>query len=283
MSLFRSVALVFLLVAVTLVAVGYRQAVRDPIVRTAQVRVQGLTKPLRILFISDVHVQEPDMPPTRLSRILGKLDVLNPDLVLLGGDYLGNKPLGPSVSVDAAVAPFRRLHPRLGTFAVLGNHDGPIETTMKRALASVDITVLDDRAVRVGPVAVAGISFHPKRTMKRLGKLPGPHIALSHHPDFIEKAPAGIDLFLAGHTHCGQIAIPLIGPLLTGTALDKRYACGKSDFSGIPLIVSAGLGTSHLPIRLGVPPDVWLITLSPVQSQKRAIRGRVQLPRAKNR
>jgi predicted MPP superfamily phosphohydrolase len=68
---------------------------------------------------------------------------------------------------------------------------------------------------------------------------------------------------LAGHTHCGQIRLPLVGALLTESAYGQRYVCGRVDEDGRTLIVSAGLGTSIVPLRLGAPPDMWLVTIGP--------------------
>ena len=68
---------------------------------------------------------------------------------------------------------------------------------------------------------------------------------------------------LAGHTHCGQIRLPLIGAVSTMSEHGERYACGRVDEGGRTLIVGAGLGTSILPLRLGARPDLWLVTIGP--------------------
>jgi hypothetical protein len=68
---------------------------------------------------------------------------------------------------------------------------------------------------------------------------------------------------VAGHTHCGQIALPLIGPISTMSRYGRRYACGVIREGGKTLVVGAGLGTSVLPIRIGVPPDLWVLELGP--------------------
>ena len=244
--------------------VGYRQAMSDPIVRAAQIRSPQIDQPFRILLISDTHVQAPDMTPARLTGILTRLDRLRPDLVLLAGDYQATKIFGGhSPTIREALAPFQSLHPRLGTVAVLGNHDGPAGPTAKKTFAAFGITVLTDEAKQFGPVAVGGIWHRPRLTFRKLKPLAGPRIALSHRPDPVKYAPPWFDLFLAGHTHCGQIVLPVAGPLFTGSDLPRQHTCGEFQIAGEPLIVTAGLGTSHLPLRLGAPPDVWLITLLP--------------------
>lgn len=68
---------------------------------------------------------------------------------------------------------------------------------------------------------------------------------------------------LAGHTHCGQVALPLIGPLSTMSRYGRRYACGVVREGARTLVVTAGLGTSGIPLRLGAVPDMWLVEIGP--------------------
>ena len=93
-----------------------------------------------------------------------------------------------------------------------------------------------------------------------------PLIMLAHEPDLVQWAPSRVDLFIAGHTHGGQIKLPLLGAPTTGmTFLDKHL---RSAFivDGKRLIVSSGIGTSLIPLRIGVPPEVVEITLGPAYS-----------------
>jgi predicted MPP superfamily phosphohydrolase len=122
--------------------------------------------------------------------------------------------------------------------------------------------------VRRGPVTILGADDKtyghidlPDLTAqaKRLGGAP---IFLAHEPDTIAKLPAGIHLALAGHTHCGQVSPPPIGPIVTSSGLGRRYACGVVIEGGRTSVITAGLGASNLPIRLGASPDLWLITVS---------------------
>lgn len=269
----RWALLLALALAAVVAAFGYREAVSDPIVRVARIRVTGIEKPLRLLFVSDVHVQSPEMPPGRLGRILAELNRLHPDLVVLGGDYTGNTFLESRPSAAEAVAPFASLHPPLGVVAVLGNHEEGEEAAFRRALAEIGVRVLEDDAQQVGPISIGGIWQRPRHTFRRLLQLPGPRILVSHRPDPVEEMPAGIDLMLAGHTHCGQVTLPFVGALLTGSRIPKKLTCGYTRFAGKSLIVTAGLGTSRLPLRLGAPPDAWLIILQPARTpDSRAIR-----------
>lgn len=166
------------------------------------------------------------------------------------------------------MAPLAALRPRLGTYAVLGNHDyWRNEAAAREALAAANVTVLDNEAVRVGPLALAGLydefTHHDDldATLAALRPLQGARLLLSHSPDPFADLPDDLSLMLAGHTHCGQIAP--FGPIRTMSRYGKRYACGLIRERGKTLIVMAGLGTSGLPLRLGAPPDMWLLTLGP--------------------
>jgi predicted MPP superfamily phosphohydrolase len=104
------------------------------------------------------------------------------------------------------------------------------------------------------------------------------HVVISHAPDFVDAMPQPVDLVLAGHTHGGQVVLPLVGALKTGGRLPRRYAGGLNDYGGIPLHVSRGIGMERgfdVPIRFLCPPEICVLDL-------RLPRGgqRVQLSRA---
>jgi predicted MPP superfamily phosphohydrolase len=262
------------LIAILLIGFCYWTAVSDPVVREARVAAAGWPvgeRPLRLLLLSDVHVGGPDMPPARVGRIVGQINRLKPDIVLIAGDLVTDKRLATRYySHDEAVAPLAGLRPRLATVAVLGNHDHWRDAAAaRRALARAGIRLLENRAVQVGPLAIGGLDddFTGRAdlpaTLAALNGLKGPKLLLSHSPDpFADPAP-GTFLMLAGHTHCGQIAPPLIGPLSTMSDYGRRFACGLVREGDRTLIVSAGLGTSGVPLRLGAVPDMWLVEVGP--------------------
>ncbi|MEA3009335.1 MAG: uncharacterized protein QOJ91_1027 [Sphingomonadales bacterium] len=256
--------------AAALVVFAYWTAIQDPVVRRLRVPVKPWpagARPMRVVLISDLHVGGPDMPPRRLARIVAQVDALDPDLVLIAGDFITDRRLATRhYSHDEAVAPLAALRPRLATLAVMGNHDHWRDgAAAHRALARAGIRVLDNQAVQVGPLAVGGLdddwSHHADipATMAALSRLKGPRLLLSHSPDPFFDLPADVRLMVAGHTHCGQVALPLIGPLSTMSHHGRRYACGVIRERGKVLVVTAGLGTSGVPLRLGAVPDLWLI------------------------
>lgn len=261
------------LLGLLLIGRGLWNASADPIVRTATVELADWpegTPPMRVLLVSDTHVAGPDMPPERLAAIMRRFNKLKPDLILLAGDFHSGKTLATRhYSAAELTAPFAEAKAKYGVIAVLGNHDywfqpEPIAKGMKAA----GVTVLRNQAVRRGPLIVGGVddevTNHDNlaRTYAAMDVLgPGPRILTTHSPDIVPDLPAPVDAVFAGHTHCGQIALPLVGALSYASAYGDRFACGDMIDGTQRLFVGAGLGTSILPLRYGVPPDVWLVTL----------------------
>jgi len=269
----RRLALLVLVIGLGLLAFAYREATADPIVRRRAVTLPDWpagARPVRALLLSDIHVGGPDMPPERLARIVAQANALRPDVVLLAGDFISDKRSGTrDYPYPVALAPLKALAPRLGTVAVLGNHDHWKNAAAARAaLRAAGVRVLDNDAAEIGPLAVGGLddafTDHADlpRTTARMARLPGAKLVLSHDPDPFADLPPEVTLMLAGHTHCGQIVLPLWGPLSTQSDYGRRFACGVVREGASTLVVSAGLGTSILPLRLGAPPDMWLIELS---------------------
>ena len=248
----------------------YRTATADPVIRRAEVALPGLAQPLRAILLSDIHVAQPDMPPERLARIVAQVNALRPDLVLIAGDFVGDGWLQTEVLPRDAVAPLRGLRTRLGTYAVLGNHDHWNDApAIGAALRENGIRLLVNEAVQAGPLALGGLDddftrrADMSRTLRAMEGLAGARLLLSHDPDPFAHMPRDVPLMLAGHTHCGQISFPLIGAITYESDYGARYGCGEVEEEGRRLIVGGGLGTSVLPLRLGAVPELWLIELRP--------------------
>ena len=253
----------------------YHIATSKPVARATSVTLSSLGTSLRIVLISDIHVAGPDMSPARVERIVDQTNALRPDVVLIAGDFVSDKSVATRhYSVADAVAPLARLKPRLAVVAVLGNHDHWRDAAdTRRELQRIGVRVLDNDAVEIGPLTILGVddpftgNDNLSMALDRARAMPGPRILLSHSPDVFPQVPADIGLTLAGHTHCGQIRLPLIGALSTLSAYGDRYACGRVDENGRTLVVTAGLGTSLLPLRLGAVPDLWVIELRPATAR----------------
>jgi uncharacterized protein len=265
--------LALLLLALILLGKGYWNAIRDPIIRHATLTVENWPEgepPLKVLLLSDTHVAGPDMPPERLVRIVASLNRLKPDLVLIAGDLVSEKRLATHIyTADQVTAPLGGFKARLGTVVTLGNHDHWFDPkAIEAGLRKVGVTVLKNEAVALGPILVGGVdddfSGHDDvpATFAAMDALPpAPRILLTHSPDIVPDLLSTVDAVFAGHTHCGQIALPLYGPLTFVSRYGARFGCGVIEEKGQRVIVGAGLGTSILPLRYGVPPDVWLVRL----------------------
>jgi predicted MPP superfamily phosphohydrolase len=247
------------------------QAVRMPVMRETAIALPFYpagARPLRIALLTDTHMAGPDQTPERLARIVAAIDAQRPDLILLGGDYMGEpKIVGRAYGPDEAVAPLARLRAPLGIVAVLGNHDHwDAEEATESALVRIGIPVLRNRAIRRGSLAIGGVddgySNHADvpATVAAVRRLGGPALYLSHGPDAFARLPRG-SVLLTGHTHCGQIALPFFGPVYIPGKHRIRYSCGRYDRDGKTVIVSGGVGTSDLPFRLLAPPDFWIVTV----------------------
>lgn len=269
----RFIATLVAAAVITVVVVGYRNATADPLVRRLTINVPDYptgAAPVRILLFSDLHVHGPDMPPERVERIVAQINALHPDIIAVAGDFVGNHLIGRDYSIAESVAPLGRLKARLGVVAVLGNNDYQAGgSTVAKSLERLGIDVLVNQAIAIGPIAFGGFDgrIYPWRQLQAARKMtyaamastPGVKVLLTHRPDEAATAPGFVGIVFAGHTHCGQIVLPLFGPVWTGSDYGRRYFCGVIREGSRIVVVTAGLGTSHIPLRIGAPPDMWLI------------------------
>lgn len=276
----RGCLLVLLLLGVAAVGLGlwlFNNAKAMPVVRRAEIALpfpKGATRqPVTVALLTDTHLSGPDNSPARMARIVRQVNALKPDLILLGGDYIGDHKGGAVFGPAASIASFSKLSAPLGVLAVLGNHDARRHARIGRKewralFQRLDITLLTDQVVRRGPLAIGGLRDFSDRpdvpkVVEELKHDGGAPVILSHGPDIFPALPDMPLLTLVGHTHCGQVALPYVGIVFVPSRFGTRYACGLYHDGAKSLIVSAGIGTSGLPIRMLSPPDVWLVTIRP--------------------
>jgi uncharacterized protein len=237
---------------------------------------------LTVTVIADLHAGGPDMTLPHVKHVVDVAQNLRSDLVVLLGDFkawYGHFKMEP---VDDALwaAELARLEAPLGTWAILGNHDWWHDLDgVRGALANVRIPLMQNDAVLLGADGqkfwLAGLGdqlahwIGPGR-FRGVDDLPGtlakiqtedPVLLLVHEPDIFPAVPDRVALTLAGHTHGGQIRLPFIWPYFVPSKFGARYAYGHVIEDDRHLIVSGGLGTSMIPARLGVPPEILHITL----------------------
>lgn len=228
--------------------------------------------PFRIAVIADLHGGAPYINDAKIDRVVTLANAAEPDLVLLTGDYVTQGELGAwQMPVEEIAERLKPLHARLGVFAVLGNHDHWADAArIEHALGGAGIVVLEDRAARVGirgdSFYLAGISDFTTAPHLVEGALLGipvgqKALCFTHSPDVFPLEPTTCALTIAGHTHGGQVDLPVLGRLIVPSRYGQRYAAGLISENGKQLFVSTGIGTSILPVRIGVRPEVTVLDI----------------------
>ncbi|GGB24440.1 hypothetical protein GCM10011380_12510 [Sphingomonas metalli] len=266
-------------VIVALLLFGFLEARSDPMVRRAAFALPHWPRgapPVTVALLSDIRIGSAAMDAGRLTRIVAQVNELRPDLVVLAGDFInGHDSAEGAIFARRLTRPLSSLRPTLGTIAVLGNHDHVSAAAVTDALQQAGVTVLSNRSTRRGPLTVVGIDdaytghADPAAAFSRVQASGGAPLTVSHSPDVVPLLPAGAaPLLLMGHTHCGQGVIA--GRIYLDRAIDTgeplfapHYRCGIVRDPGRTSVITAGLGTSRVPLRIGAPPDIWLLTLSP--------------------
>jgi uncharacterized protein len=233
-------------------------------------------KRLSITVIADLHAGGPNMGVEQIRSIVETANGLQSDIVVLLGDYFAtHRFVNPAVPHAVWAAELKRLRAPLGVWAILGNHDWWYDVDgVRKALGEVNIPLLENQVVRLGEEGnrfwLAGLG---DQIAHRIGHhqfrgeddLPGtlarvrtndPILLLVHEPDIFPRVPDRVALTLAGHTHGGQIRLPLLWPSFVPSAYGARYAYGHIIEENRHMVVSGGLGTSIVPLRLGVPPEI---------------------------
>jgi predicted MPP superfamily phosphohydrolase len=226
---------------------------------------------LRVAVLTDLHVGSPFNGIDKLARVVAETNAAGVDLVLLTGDYvvkgvLGGRFVEPETIADV----LRGLHAPLGVYAVLGNHDWWFDAPrVRRALTGAGIPILDDTAFPIdGPrhlwlVGVSDFWEGPHDVHRALAGVTddAPVILFTHNPDLFPHVPERVALTIAGHTHGGQVYLPIVGRPIVPSRYGQRYAIGHVVEGDRHLFVSPGVGTSIIPVRFRVPPEVSLVTL----------------------
>ena len=215
---------------------------------------------------------------------------LKPDLIVIPGDFVIHGVRGGTfVAPEDAAAVLARLTAPMGVWASLGNHDWWLDA--RRVLAALEkqkIGVLEDSAVRIEwgsthfwLVGISDFWEGPHDVRKAMSQVndDAPVLMFTHNPDVFPTLSNRFSLLIAGHTHGGQVHIPLLGRPIVPSKYGQRFAYGHVVEDGRHVFVSSGLGTSILPVRFRVPPEVTLLELHPTKSanptiEKRRVRER---------
>ena len=245
---------------------------------------------LKIAVIADVHACDPWMSLQRIQTIVEHTNALGADITVLLGDYVaGHRNVTRFIPANEWASVLSGLKAPLGVHAILGNHDywddrtvqreGEGTTVARRALEAAGIPVYENDVRRLNkaghPFWLAGLgdqlAYAPARRhgiVRRigvddlgatLGKVTddAPVILLAHEPDVARRVPSRVALQLSGHTHGGQVRLLGWSPVApSGQLLAYGHIRMNCD-----VVVSGGLGCSFVPFRLGVPPEIVLVTV----------------------
>ncbi len=248
--------------------------------------------PVSIAVISDLHIGDPWTPMERLDEAIALTNALQADVIVVLGDFLRTRRrFSQSGNMDEVAARLTGLKAPLGTYFIQGNHDwwmdrqamtrreGP--TFVETALRKAGLNLIENRALRLEkdgrPFWLAGLAdqiafmhvgggLNGREGLDDLGGTlaqitdDAPVVLLVHEPDIFVSVPERVALTLAGHTHGGQIRLFGFSPFVP-SAFGNRFAYGHIVENGRHLIVSAGVGTSFMPVRLGIPPEVLHVQL----------------------
>lgn len=245
---------------------------------------------LKIVAISDIHGGSHYVDEAKIRRVVELANAQNADLIVLLGDYVSqsreNKPIDQRdlrMPMETVAENLRGLKAPLGVYAVLGNHDMWFnDRIVELALEKAGITVLQNEAVQLEKngrkFRVLGLLDHMhivdwetfnKNAKENLAKVPaeGDLIVLEHSPDILPVITRDalispdLRLILAGHTHGGQICLPVVGCPVIPSSYGQKYAYGHIRENNVDMFVTTGVGTSILPLRFNVPPEIAVLKL----------------------
>ncbi len=258
----HTIALLIMGISVLVIVVAYRNAM-VPQVKTIRVTIAGLPEIWRkrsVVFISDIHLGA-ILRSGFLQRVVSRIDSLNPDLVLIGGDLFD----GGGSNMNKLLEPLDQLQPELGIYMITGNHETYIhQQAALEAINSTRIRLLQNEYVEIDGLQLAGVEYpamgeksDPEEMLQRLDRNK-PTILMFHEPRRVELFKKyGVNLHLAGHTHRGQI-----WPFNHITRLVyKGLDYGLHTDGEFNLYCSCGVGTWGPPFRTMSRSEIVLLEL----------------------
>lgn len=233
-------------------------------VKTYKINCPGLSG-LKAVFVGDFHLKKTQIK--KLRKITSVIKSLSPDIILSTGDFVFNHNFKNSLDMTIIADELSKIIPKYGFYTSLGNHDwlagGDIITTI---LTKYGINVLtngntcfDYNGKKIYISGVGDVQTSYPDMKKALSETKQPVILLTHSPDIFPNLPSNVTLTLAGHTHGGQIRLPFMGALVIPSKYGEKFAKGIVKENDKSMIITQGIGTSILPLRLNCPPEIVVI------------------------
>ncbi|MEO1798217.1 MAG: metallophosphoesterase [Pseudomonadota bacterium] len=273
-----------LLLALFIYGAWIEPAMRLRVVRYDLPLEGWVDEPLTLVLVADLHAGAPQVPLSRVRRIVARANSLGADVAILLGDYAAaHKFTLGKMDVHDIICALKGLDAPLGTYAVLGNHDwwqdpraaaegGVCETS--RALLAHGIPELDNDAVKL-PSGAWLVGLADQRAQSPDPRVDGfddldaameevtddaPAILIAHEPDIFPRVPDQVRLTVSGHTHGGQVRFLGRSPVIRMVWCEV-FSYGHYVSDDQHLIVSGGIGCSEYPVRVGMPPELTLVTV----------------------
>lgn len=242
---------------------------------------------LKIVAISDIHGGSRGVTEEKIRYVVEQANAQNADLIVILGDFVSQQHFNRAelkMPIATIADNLKGLRANLGVFAVLGNHDGWYgDENIRRELERAGITVLENEIRSIEKngqkFRLLGLKDHLKLSSWRSfdadirkvvagSEQVGDFIVLEHSPDILEvldyHKTLGNDfkLMLAGHTHGGQVWLPILGTPIVPSSYGQKYSYGHKRENGMDIFVTTGVGTSILPFRFMMPPEIAVLTIS---------------------
>jgi uncharacterized protein len=232
----------------------------------------------KVVAVSDIHGGSHAVSEEKIRNIVVQINKQNPDIVVLLGDFVSQvqddlpiRRRDLKMPIETIAKNLNGLKAKYGVFVVIGNHDWWFDDQKCRTeFEKIGFTVLENETksfeVNNKTVTVLGIEDFWRRSVvdvkNVLEKLPIQEniIGITHNPNSFDQTPDSLAILLTGHTHGGQVNFPFIGAPIVPAK--KEYTAGHIEKDGRNLFVTTGIGTSGLPFRFRVPPEIVVLTLN---------------------
>lgn len=281
---------IFLAFVAILLCYAYFIEPQRLVVVEKEIKIKGWDPALngfRIAMMSDLHAGSNGVDEAKIRLIRDTLNNQNADVIVLLGDYLAFNKSGEKqlkMPVETVAENLQGLSAPFGIYSVRGNHDDEFDQNIiLNTFPKFGIRVLDDELVTINkngvPLRIIGLRDHlhvqhwasfARRAeyVLKAHEQKGNVIVLEHGPDILPVITGqnlispDLKLILAGHTHGGQVWLPILGRPIIPSSYGQKYAYGHVKDQGVDMYITSGVGTSNLPFRFMVPPEIVVLTIT---------------------